>query len=505
MGMKLTDEQRRVVEIDAGSHLVLAPPGSGKTEILSQRILHAMRTGVNPERMLCATFTNRAAYEMRARVEAQGAGVALPEVGNLHHFCFRFLRSVGRLSPAKHVLDDCEQLSFAKEVVDVLREELKTGKPCGKETHGVTVLRSVKGVVKEPSGPINELRVGHLHGLLEEYFASCAEKDRSPYPAMLSAMLIAHQRRMGIPLRYLRAMPPELYELDGEGVVRALSGCYAALKRRSRSVDFDDLINEAYLYLEKSPLPDERRFRWVMIDEVQDLNPLQWQIVRGLTSKEASKTVESGNGPIVRMALKVMRHDLDRASLRRRYLEMARSLAVPFDCLETLVDCLSGCFGRDLEVLGVIRMMARASARSDVCSAALRYACLAAEEASLRADAMAAMSDVLYCRSAELRVAAATALLDLGEGRWAGAVKGTAGDFERLGRIAAPSHDAALREIIVSAERNGDSAYGRRLRRVVFLRAARVGLAAQALPSGQGQALPSGQGLALPSGQGRRW
>ena len=287
MGIQLTDEQRRVVEIDAGSHLVLAPPGSGKTEILSQRILHAMRTGVNPERMLCATFTNRAAYEMRSRVEAQGAGVALPEVGNLHHFCFRFLRSVGRLSPAKHVLDDCEQLSFAKEVVDVLREELKTGKQSGKETRGVTVLRSVKGVVKEPDGPINELRIEHLHGLLEEYFASCAEKDRSPYPTMLSAMLIAHQRRMGIPLRYLRAMPPELCELDGEGVVRALSGCYAALKRRFCSVDFDDLINEAYLYLEKSPLPDERRFRWVMIDEVQDLNPLQWLIVRGLTSKDA--------------------------------------------------------------------------------------------------------------------------------------------------------------------------------------------------------------------------
>ena len=117
---------------------------------------------------------------------------------------------------------------------------------------------------------------------------------------------------------------------------------------------------------------------------------------------------------------------------------------------------------------------------------------------------MAAMSDALYCRSAELRGAAATALFDLGEGRWAGAVKGTAGDFERLGRIAAPSHDAALREIIAAAERNGESAYARRLRRVVFLRAARAaGLATQALPSGQGQALPSGQGQALPSGQGQ--
>ena len=132
-------------------------------------------------------------------------------------------------------------------------------------------------------------------------------------------------------------------------------------------------------------------------------------------------------------------------------------------------------------------MLARASARSDVCGAALRHACSAAEEASLRADAMDTMSDALYCRSAELRVAAATALFDLGEGRWAGAVKGTAGDFERLGRIAAPSHEAAIREIIAAAERNGDSAYARKLRRVVFL------MATQALPSGQGQALVVGR------------
>ena len=57
--------------------------------------------------------------------------------------------------------------------------------------------------------------------------------------------------------------------------------------RKFYSVDFDDLINEAYLYLEQSPLADERRYSWVLIDEVQDLNPLQWQIVRGLTASQA--------------------------------------------------------------------------------------------------------------------------------------------------------------------------------------------------------------------------
>ena len=68
--MNLTDEQQKVVAISAGRHLVLAPPGSGKTEMLSQRIVRAVESGIDPARMLCATFTNRAAFEMRARVEA---------------------------------------------------------------------------------------------------------------------------------------------------------------------------------------------------------------------------------------------------------------------------------------------------------------------------------------------------------------------------------------------------------------------------------------------------
>ena len=75
--MNLTDEQQQVVAISAGRHLVLAPPGSGKTELLSQRIVRAAESGIDPARMLCATFTNRAAFEMRARGGAlPGRGVA---------------------------------------------------------------------------------------------------------------------------------------------------------------------------------------------------------------------------------------------------------------------------------------------------------------------------------------------------------------------------------------------------------------------------------------------
>ena len=89
--MKLTPEQESVVAINSGRHLVLAPPGSGKTEMLSQRIIRAIESGVDPARMLCATFTNRAAFEMRDRVSTSTSTSSLPDVGNLHHFCHKFL------------------------------------------------------------------------------------------------------------------------------------------------------------------------------------------------------------------------------------------------------------------------------------------------------------------------------------------------------------------------------------------------------------------------------
>lgn len=52
--------QKRVITIDSGYHLVLAPPGCGKTDILAERVVRALSCGVTPDDMLCLTFTNRA-------------------------------------------------------------------------------------------------------------------------------------------------------------------------------------------------------------------------------------------------------------------------------------------------------------------------------------------------------------------------------------------------------------------------------------------------------------
>ena len=292
--MKLTPEQEAVVALSSGRHLVLAPPGSGKTEMLSRRIIGAVKSGVDPARMLCATFTNRAAFEMRDRVMREGGDLVLPDVGNLHHFCHSFLASVGRLRPGVHVLDEVQQEEFAKELADVLARELREGAAAGAGcAFGTTVVRGVKGIcgpsagnANRVAGELNPARVEYIRRLFEGYFADAFKNERNPYAELLSGMAVVHQRRIGIPPSLVRPFPSQVAELASEGVIDGMERAYSGLKRKFRSIDFDDLLNETYLYLESHPLPEERRFTWVQIDEVQDLSPIQWRIVRRLAAPD---------------------------------------------------------------------------------------------------------------------------------------------------------------------------------------------------------------------------
>ena len=88
------ESQRRVIEAEGGYHLVLAPPGCGKTQILTERIRRAHEAeGVAWADMLCLTFTNRAARGMQERIREniQESGVEQVYVGNIHRFCSKFL------------------------------------------------------------------------------------------------------------------------------------------------------------------------------------------------------------------------------------------------------------------------------------------------------------------------------------------------------------------------------------------------------------------------------
>jgi DNA helicase-2/ATP-dependent DNA helicase PcrA len=90
---RLSDEQRVIVERLYGPVLALAPAGTGKTTVLTERVASALEAGVAPERILCVTFTNRAARELRARILARFPGVGPRLVPRtFHQLCADILR-----------------------------------------------------------------------------------------------------------------------------------------------------------------------------------------------------------------------------------------------------------------------------------------------------------------------------------------------------------------------------------------------------------------------------
>ena len=91
--MTLNDKQREAVEHKEGPCLVLAGAGSGKTRVLTERIVNLINEGVSPYNILAITFTNKAAKEMRSRVEDKLGDVASSIfIGTFHSFGLRILR-----------------------------------------------------------------------------------------------------------------------------------------------------------------------------------------------------------------------------------------------------------------------------------------------------------------------------------------------------------------------------------------------------------------------------
>lgn len=87
------ESQQAIIDLTGGRHLVLAPPGCGKTQILAERVRRAHDCGVDYGDMLCLTFTNRAARGMHDRILQNGNNTASERifVGNVHRFCSHYL------------------------------------------------------------------------------------------------------------------------------------------------------------------------------------------------------------------------------------------------------------------------------------------------------------------------------------------------------------------------------------------------------------------------------
>ena len=122
--IQLSSEQQKIVDLDSGQHLVLAPPGTGKTELLVHRIRKAVKH-IPEDQIACLTFTNRAAKNMVDRIH-QEIGENDVFIGNIHSFCSKFLRKNNLIPQITAMLDEEDtDLLFKEIMLDLNVSDLK--------------------------------------------------------------------------------------------------------------------------------------------------------------------------------------------------------------------------------------------------------------------------------------------------------------------------------------------------------------------------------------------
>jgi DNA helicase II / ATP-dependent DNA helicase PcrA len=226
----LTDAQREAVTHMTGPLLVLAGAGSGKTRVITRRVAWLLSQGVPSQGILALTFTNKAAGEMRARIEDLAPRSAV-WVGTFHGFCARMLRKYSPLvgiDTGFSIYDQADRLRVVKSVMEVMGWEEEGWTPERVEA----AISRAKNELVSPSAMNHRARDGHGRMVAQAY---------------------------------------ELYE--------------ARLKMTS-AVDFDDLLVHMVAILKEHRdvrAELDRRFKYVLVDEYQDTNLAQYAIVLAMS------------------------------------------------------------------------------------------------------------------------------------------------------------------------------------------------------------------------------
>ena len=231
----LNEEQRDAVLWREGPELILAGAGSGKTRVLVHRIAYLIDVaGVNPGNILAITFTNKAAGEMRDRVDAMiGFGSRQVWVSTFHSLCVRILRRDADLlgySRSFSIYDTDDQVQVMKSIF--------------KQKNVDTRVMKEKAVLSRISKAKDEL-------ISPERFAAL---NRDFYGKKISDLYSAYQDRL----------------------------------RENNAMDFDDLIMKTVELFEQNPevlASYQERFRYIMVDEYQDTNTAQFRLVSLLAER----------------------------------------------------------------------------------------------------------------------------------------------------------------------------------------------------------------------------
>mgnify|MGYP004621419979 FL=1 len=243
----LNDKQYEAVINTEGPSLVIAGAGSGKTKVLTHKISYLINEkNVKPWNILAITFTNKAANEMKQRIENLVGGQATNDmwIGTFHSICVRILRKfIDRIGfdSSFIIFDASDQKSLVKQ--------------CLKELNIDDKIFTDRGVLSEISNAKNEM-------LTPVQYAVKANGE------------------------YRKETIAKVYSL------------YQSKLKQNNSIDFDDIINYTIQILTENPDILEyysEKFRYVLVDEYQDTNKAQFTLITLLSAKHGNITVVGDN------------------------------------------------------------------------------------------------------------------------------------------------------------------------------------------------------------------
>ncbi|MCD6250067.1 MAG: UvrD-helicase domain-containing protein [candidate division Zixibacteria bacterium] len=237
----LNDRQREAVTTTEGPLLVIAGAGSGKTRVLTRRLAHILVERLaEPYQIMAVTFTNKAAGEMKERVsQLMGTGLGQMNVSTFHSFCVRLLRR------------EADRLGYQSNFSIFDRDDsLSLLKNCIKELGFSDTQFPAKGQLRKISEAKNKM-------LTTE---SCASTASGYFQTRTAQIYSLYQRRL----------------------------------KQCEAMDFDDLLfNAVYLLQENADLSQKYRdrFRYLMVDEYQDTNHIQYLLLKYLLGEHKNLCV----------------------------------------------------------------------------------------------------------------------------------------------------------------------------------------------------------------------
>ncbi len=230
----LNEKQKEAVLTTEGPLLILAGAGSGKTSTMTHRIAHLVETGVDPYNILAVTFTNKAANEMKTRVEDLIGDIQGMWIMTFHAMCLRILHVFAEEAGYKDnfvIYDTSDQKSLVK---NILKD---------------------KGISEKEYPPQYVLAI----------ISDCKEKEIDPE---------TYRRESG--------------STEKNKIIYSLYSAYESALKTNNAMDFDDLLlNTVRLFKTHEEVLEKyrKRFIYVMVDEYQDTNHIQYELVSMLAGK----------------------------------------------------------------------------------------------------------------------------------------------------------------------------------------------------------------------------